>query len=71
MLHLDKALPHDFEVTNEVESLDFSFLLVLSGTQLHVVSILTSKTQACELIPIGTIIKTLDFGPVLLQQLGK
>lgn len=42
VLHLDKALPHDFDITNEVEGLDFAFLCVLSGSWLYIVSILTS-----------------------------
>ncbi len=43
VLHLDKANPHDFDISDEVQSLEFPFLYVLSGTQIQIISVLTSK----------------------------
>ncbi len=44
ILHLDKLFPHDFDLSDEVQSLDFSFLYVLSGGfNIQIVSIVTSK----------------------------
>ncbi len=31
VLHLAKALPHDFDLSDEVQSLEFPFLYLLSG----------------------------------------
>jgi len=43
VLHLDKTSPHDFDLSDEVQSLEFPFLYVLSGTQIKIISVLTSK----------------------------
>ncbi|TNV72876.1 hypothetical protein FGO68_gene6745 [Halteria grandinella] len=60
VLHLDKALPHDFDITNEVDGLDFAFLCVLSGSWIYIVSLLTSM-----------VVKALDFSQLLAQQMPK
>lgn len=50
-LHLDKSFPHDFDLSDEVQSLDFSFLYLLSGGfTIQIVSILTSQ-----------VVKVIDF----------
>lgn len=49
-LHLDKSFPHDFDLSDEVQSLDFSFLYVLSGGfNIQIVSIVTSNRQYYQL----------------------
>jgi hypothetical protein len=75
-LHLDKTLPHAFDVSDEVQSLEFPFLYVLSGFSIQIVSILNSNTnQINKNLPyhlptcfLGQIVKVIDFTASLLNQ---
>ncbi len=70
-LHLDKTNPHDFDLSDEVQSLDFSFLYVLTGGfTIQIVSILTSNTNSY-LTFLGQVVKVIDFSQSLLQQSKK
>ncbi len=74
ILHLDKSFPHDFDLSDEVQSLDFSFLYVLSGGfNIQIVSIVTSK-RISRYNPdcfLGQVVKVIDFTQSLLQQSKK
>lgn len=58
-LHLDKSFPHDFDLSDEVQSLDFSFLYLLSGGfTIQIVSILTSMNRFYKFNPFRSSCKS-------------
>ena len=45
VLNLDKASAHDFDLSDEVTSLEFPYMYVLSGNLIKIVSVVTSNSS--------------------------
>ena len=50
VVNVDKNINHDFEVSDEVRSLDFPYLYFLYGTKVNIFSLLTSKLLIYDII---------------------